>query len=77
MADYATICVCRFRLCDQTIWLEQYPWEERPKQLETALTHGPEDMAKVRARNALKILLDMHGNVGRDATGQSGVVGGR
>lgn len=43
----------------------QYPWEERPKQVETAFTSGREDLAKVRARNALKILLDVHGNVGQ------------
>ena len=45
----------------------QYPWEERPKVVETALTSGPEDMSKVRARNALKILLDVHGDVGRQS----------
>jgi len=49
-----------------------YPWEEQPKKLETVFTSGPEDMAKVRARNALKILLDVHGDVGRrSAAGSS------
>ncbi|KAL5535679.1 AGC1 [Sanghuangporus sanghuang] len=46
-------------------YLHKYPWEERPKQVETAFTSGREDLAKVRARNALKILLDVHGNVGQ------------
>jgi len=40
-----------------------YPWEDRPGEVQTVLTKGPEDMSKVRARNALKILLDMHGDV--------------
>lgn len=43
----------------------QYPWAAKPKELETLLTSGPEDMSKVRARNALKILLDVHGDFGR------------
>ncbi|TDL28085.1 mitochondrial carrier [Rickenella mellea] len=41
-----------------------YPWDDGRKPLETLLTSGPEDMAKVRARNALKILLDVHGDFG-------------
>ncbi|THH08356.1 hypothetical protein EW145_g2768 [Phellinidium pouzarii] len=45
-------------------YLHKFPWEDRPKEVETALTSGPENLAKVRARNALKILLDVHGNVG-------------
>ena len=32
--------------------------------VETAMTTGTDDMAKVRARNALKILLDMHADFG-------------
>lgn len=42
-----------------------YPFQERPREVETALTTQPEDIAKVRARNALKILLDVHGDFGR------------
>ena len=49
----------------ESVAIFQYPWEERPKQVETAFTSGREDLAKVRARNALKILLDVHGNVGQ------------
>ncbi|KAH8120028.1 mitochondrial carrier [Phellopilus nigrolimitatus] len=48
-----------------------FPWEERPKQVETAFTSGPEDLAKVRARNALKILLDVHGDVGQESASSS------
>ncbi|TFY64934.1 hypothetical protein EVJ58_g2294 [Rhodofomes roseus] len=36
------------------------------KDVETALTtSSPEDLSKIRARNALKILLDVHGEFGR------------
>jgi len=28
-------------------------------------TRVPEDLSKIRARNALKILLDVHGDIGR------------
>lgn len=43
-----------------------FPFGEQPKKLETLLTSGgPEDMSRVRARNALKILLDVHGDFGR------------
>lgn len=43
-----------------------YPFKEQPREVQTALTSGPsEDIAKTRARNALKILLDVHGDFGR------------
>ncbi|KAG2022896.1 carnitine/acyl carnitine carrier [Coprinopsis cinerea AmutBmut pab1-1] len=45
-----------------------YPWEEKPRQMETALTSRPDDLSKVRARNALRILLDVHGDFGKRAT---------
>lgn len=44
----------------------QYPFKEQPREVQTALTSEPsEDIAKTRARNALKILLDVHGDFGR------------
>ncbi|CCA67158.1 probable mitochondrial carrier protein ARALAR1 [Serendipita indica DSM 11827] len=45
-----------------------YPWAEQPKKIDTALTRaisGDEDLANIRSRNALKILLDVHGDIGR------------
>ncbi|KAG6380947.1 mitochondrial carrier domain-containing protein [Boletus reticuloceps] len=48
-------------------YLHKYPWEDKPPQVQTALTSRQEDMARTRARNALKILLDVHGNFGRRA----------
>ncbi|KAH9065683.1 mitochondrial inner membrane protein [Lactarius vividus] len=42
-----------------------YPWKEAPREVETALTTRGEEIAKTRARNALKILLDVHGDIGR------------
>ncbi|KAI0003749.1 mitochondrial inner membrane protein [Russula compacta] len=42
-----------------------YPWKEAPREVETALTSRGEEIAKTRARNALKILLDVHGDFGR------------
>ncbi|KAI0275134.1 mitochondrial inner membrane protein [Gloeopeniophorella convolvens] len=42
-----------------------YPWKEPPREVETALTSRGEEIAKTRARNALKILLDVHGDFGR------------
>ncbi|KAH8099839.1 mitochondrial inner membrane protein [Cristinia sonorae] len=42
-----------------------YPFQEKPREVETAFTSQPEDISKVRARNALKILLDVHGDFGR------------
>ncbi|KAL0576709.1 mitochondrial aspartate-glutamate transporter agc1 [Marasmius crinis-equi] len=45
-----------------------YPWDEKPRKIETALTSRPKDeMSRIRARNALKILLDVHGDFGRRA----------
>ncbi|CAL1694532.1 unnamed protein product [Somion occarium] len=42
-----------------------YPFQDKPREVETALTSQPEDMSKIHARNALKILLDVHGDFGR------------
>ncbi|KAF8323685.1 mitochondrial carrier [Clavulina sp. PMI_390] len=42
-----------------------YPFAEQPPQLETRLTAAPEDITRVRARNAMKILLDCHSDWGR------------
>ncbi|EKM84071.1 hypothetical protein AGABI1DRAFT_97017 [Agaricus bisporus var. burnettii JB137-S8] len=44
-----------------------YPWQEAPPKVNTALTTRADELAKVRARNALKILLDVHGDFGRRA----------
>ncbi|KAF5368581.1 hypothetical protein D9758_002185 [Tetrapyrgos nigripes] len=44
-----------------------YPWDEKPRRVETALTSRPDEITKIRARNALKILLDVHGDFGRRA----------
>lgn len=46
----------------------QYPLEDKPPQMQTALTSRQEEMSRIRARNALKILLDVHGDFGRRAT---------
>jgi solute carrier family 25 aspartate/glutamate transporter 12/13 len=43
----------------------QYPWGEQPKKIDTMFTRVPEDLSMIRARNALKILLDVHGDIGR------------
>ncbi|CCM00026.1 uncharacterized protein FIBRA_02052 [Fibroporia radiculosa] len=45
-----------------------YPFDGQSREVETALTSPREDMAKIRARNALKILLDVHGDFGRRTT---------
>ncbi|KAI0285387.1 mitochondrial carrier [Russula aff. rugulosa BPL654] len=45
--------------------VSQYPWKEAPREVETALTSRGEEIAKTRARNAMKILLDVHGDFGR------------
>lgn len=50
---------------EQLKTLLPYPWEEKPRRVETALITRPDELSKVRARNALKILLDVHGDVGR------------
>ncbi|KAI0363620.1 mitochondrial carrier [Pilatotrama ljubarskyi] len=42
-----------------------YPFNGASREVETSLTSQPEDMAQVRARNALRILLDVHGDFGR------------
>ncbi|KAF8921928.1 mitochondrial carrier domain-containing protein [Mucidula mucida] len=44
-----------------------YPWAEAPPKVETALTSRRDEMSRIRARNALKILLDVHGDFGRRA----------
>lgn len=44
-----------------------YPWQDTPPQVNTALTSRSDELAQVRARNALKILLDVHGDFGRRA----------
>jgi len=49
-----------------------YPWDDKPHQMETALTSRPDEMSKVRARNALKILLNVHGDFGLRAATASG-----
>ncbi|KAF8204027.1 mitochondrial inner membrane protein [Pholiota molesta] len=49
-----------------------YPWQDKPIKMETALTSRPDEMSKIRARNALKILLDVHGDFGRRAAAFSG-----
>ncbi|KAJ3517865.1 hypothetical protein NLJ89_g229 [Agrocybe chaxingu] len=49
-----------------------YPWQDKPIKVETALTSRPDDLAKIRARNALKILLDVHGDFGTRAAAFSG-----
>ncbi|EPQ60252.1 mitochondrial carrier [Gloeophyllum trabeum ATCC 11539] len=50
-------------------YLHKYPGKEQPQPVGSLLTSRPEDMSKVRARNALKILLDVHGDFGRRAAG--------
>ncbi|KAI0718952.1 mitochondrial carrier [Cerioporus squamosus] len=42
-----------------------FPYASAGKEVATSLTSQPEDMAQVRARNALRILLDVHGDFGR------------
>ncbi|KIM88836.1 hypothetical protein PILCRDRAFT_62049 [Piloderma croceum F 1598] len=48
-------------------YLHKYPWQAKPRNVETALTSRQDDLSKIRARNALKILLDVHGDIGRRA----------
>ncbi|KAI5997976.1 mitochondrial carrier domain-containing protein [Pisolithus albus] len=48
-------------------YLHKYPWEDKPPQVQTALTSRQDDISRIRARNALKILLDVHGDFGRRA----------
>lgn len=47
-----------------------FPWAEKPTHVETALTSKPDDMSRIRARNAMKILLDVHGDFGRRAASE-------
>jgi len=45
-----------------------FPWtKQEPAQVRTALTTGagPDELSRIRARNALKILLDVHGDFGQ------------
>ncbi|KAG9119656.1 mitochondrial aspartate-glutamate transporter agc1 [Ceratobasidium sp. 392] len=42
-----------------------YPGEHGTKELQTVLTSGHDDLSRVRARNALKILLDVHSDFER------------
>jgi len=46
-----------------------FPWSEQPKKSETVFPTSAEDLTKVRARNALKILLDVHSDIGRRGGG--------
>ncbi|KAG2155496.1 mitochondrial carrier domain-containing protein [Suillus clintonianus] len=49
-------------------YLQKYPWQENKPEVKTALTTPKRDeMSQIRARNALKILLDVHGDFGRRA----------
>ncbi|EGO05052.1 hypothetical protein SERLA73DRAFT_118690 [Serpula lacrymans var. lacrymans S7.3] len=49
-------------------YLHKYPWQEKSQGVETVLTASTQDdMSRIRARNALKILLDVHGEFGRRA----------
>ncbi|EJU02615.1 mitochondrial carrier [Dacryopinax primogenitus] len=46
-----------------------YPWQDKPQRLETQYTLAAgEDISRTRARNALKILLDVHHDIGRRGT---------
>ncbi|KAF8634876.1 hypothetical protein AX15_000630 [Amanita polypyramis BW_CC] len=49
-----------------------FPWQDKPPQVKTALTTRPDEMSRVRARNALKILLDVHGDFGRRVVASGG-----
>ncbi|KAG8830846.1 mitochondrial aspartate-glutamate transporter agc1 [Serendipita sp. 399] len=52
---------------EQLHHLFPYPWGEKPKKIDTMFTRVPDDLSMIRARNALKILLDVHGDIGRKA----------
>ncbi|KAG8765018.1 mitochondrial aspartate-glutamate transporter agc1, partial [Serendipita sp. 398] len=43
---------------EQLHHLFPYPWAEQPKKIDTMFTKVPDDLSMIRARNALKILLD-------------------
>ncbi|KAJ7786601.1 mitochondrial carrier domain-containing protein [Mycena metata] len=62
-----------FTLMSYEMFKKMYPWDAKPRQMETALTVRPDEMSKVRARNALRILLDVHGDFGRRAVGGKAV----
>ncbi|KAJ6503253.1 mitochondrial carrier domain-containing protein [Mycena vitilis] len=53
-----------FTLMSYEMFKKLYPWDAKPTQMQTVLTVRPDEMSKVRARNALKILLDVHGDFG-------------
>ncbi|TFK41831.1 mitochondrial carrier domain-containing protein [Crucibulum laeve] len=59
-------------LGNQSLFHIPYPWQDKPPQMETALTSRPDELSKIRARNALKILLDVHGDFGRRAAASGG-----
>ncbi|KAG8811680.1 mitochondrial aspartate-glutamate transporter agc1, partial [Serendipita sp. 401] len=44
---------------EQLHHLFPYPWAEQPKKIDTMFTKVPDDLSMIRARNALKILLDV------------------
>ncbi len=46
----------------------QYPWADAPPKVETALTSRRDELSRIRARNALKILLDVNGDFGKRAS---------
>jgi len=49
-----------------------YPFKDGPQGVDTALTSTrPDDISQKRARNALKVLLDVHGDFGRRAASSS------
>ena len=72
--QYLPVSLNLFRSICSLIWMivvdvfshSQYPWAE-PKassKLETALTTPRlEDISRIRARNALKIMLDVQGDI--------------
>ncbi|KAG7452245.1 mitochondrial carrier [Guyanagaster necrorhizus] len=47
---------------------KSYPWAEAPPKVETVLTSRRDELSRIRARNALKILLDVNGDFGRRAS---------
>lgn len=46
--------------------------QDKERAVSTALTSRPDELSQVRARNALKILLDVHGDFGRRAASTTG-----
>ncbi|KAK0246426.1 mitochondrial inner membrane protein [Armillaria nabsnona] len=47
---------------------KSYPWADAPPKVETALTSRRDELSRIRARNALKILLDVNGDFGKRAS---------